>query len=121
MARASIDTNAAAVASQMIAWAASAELRAEPIEDTYAQLGAQLMAAGAPRGEGTDGHYADTIQARGNEILVNKDYWARLEFGFIGTDSRGRNYAQAPQPHIRPVVEALREPFSTAVARAVIT
>jgi hypothetical protein len=27
---------------------------------------------------------------------------ARLEYGFFGVDSLGRNYAQAPRPHFRP-------------------
>lgn len=27
---------------------------------------------------------------------------ARLEFGFIGTDSLGRYYSQSPLPHVRP-------------------
>lgn len=26
----------------------------------------------------------------------------RLEWGFVGTDSLGRNYAQPPYPHVRP-------------------
>lgn len=30
-------------------------------------------------------------------------YARRLEFGFVGTDSIGRNYNQAPRPHFRPI------------------
>ena len=29
---------------------------------------------------------------------------ARLEFGFYGIDSLGRNYSQAPRPHMRPAL-----------------
>lgn len=38
--------------------------------------------------------------------LVGSDikYAARLEFGFIGNDSRGRTYNQAPRPTIRRTV-----------------
>lgn len=31
-------------------------------------------------------------------------YSRRLEFGFVGTDSLGRNYNQAPRPHLRAVM-----------------
>ncbi|MDJ0383212.1 HK97 gp10 family phage protein [Streptomyces sp. G-G2] len=30
----------------------------------------------------------------------------RLEYGFVGTDSLGRRYAQPPFPHVGPAVEA---------------
>lgn len=32
-------------------------------------------------------------------------YAARLEYGFIGTDSLGRHYAQPPHPHFRPAAD----------------
>lgn len=53
-------------------------------------------------------------------------YGRRIEFGFIGKDSRGRNYHQAARPYLRPaydekkneaiaeVVEALRDIISAA-------
>lgn len=33
-------------------------------------------------------------------------YGARLEYGFVGTDSLGRHYNQGPQPYMRPAFEA---------------
>jgi len=33
----------------------------------------------------------------------NSHYARRLELGFVGTDSLGRNYNQLPRPHFRPV------------------
>ena len=32
-------------------------------------------------------------------------YAARIEFGFAGTDSRGRTYNQAAQPYLRPALD----------------
>ena len=36
-------------------------------------------------------------------------YGARLEFGFEDTDSLGRSYQQAAQPHVRPAFDNKRE------------
>lgn len=67
----------------------------------------------APRASGA---YADTIgmdvqttglgNARG-EVGTNHPAARRLEFGFVGTDSRGRRYQQRPQPHFGPAVDAV--------------
>ena len=38
-------------------------------------------------------------------IGTNVRYAARLERGFIGTDSRGRNIHQGPRPFLRPALE----------------
>lgn len=35
-------------------------------------------------------------------IVVTAPYSRRIEYGFVGTDSRGRNYHQAAQPFMRP-------------------
>ncbi|GAK12242.1 HK97-gp10 family putative phage morphogenesis protein [Geomicrobium sp. JCM 19039] len=35
-------------------------------------------------------------------------YAARIEFGFIGTDSLGRQYNQSAQPYLRPALESSR-------------
>ena len=32
-------------------------------------------------------------------------YGARIEFGFVGTDSLGRKYNQGPRPYMRPAFE----------------
>ena len=37
-------------------------------------------------------------------VGTNIDYGRRLELGFVGTDSRGRHYNQAPRPYIRPAL-----------------
>jgi hypothetical protein len=37
-------------------------------------------------------------------IGTDLPYGRRLEFGFTGTDSLGRNYAQPPFPHVQPAL-----------------
>lgn len=36
-------------------------------------------------------------------------YGRRIEFGFIGADSLGRNYHQAPSPYLRPAFRTKKE------------
>lgn len=60
-------------------------------------------------------------QLRGMTAIVgtNKPQARRLEFGFVGSDSLGRVYNQAPQPHVRPSIEEIRRPFLTDMAKVV--
>lgn len=44
------------------------------------------------------------------KVGSNVEYARRLEYGFVGQDSLGRNISQAPRPFFRP---ALREEFKT--------
>lgn len=44
------------------------------------------------------------------QVNWSTDYSARLEFGFMGVDSLGRNYDQAPRPYARPAL-ANRQQF----------
>jgi hypothetical protein len=48
------------------------------------------------------------IEYRGGKVIgyvvFHTPYAQRLEFGFIGTDSRGRVYNQAPRPFVRPSI-----------------
>lgn len=48
------------------------------------------------------------VEESGKDILLkigaNVPYAARLEFGFVGTDSRGRQINQAPRPFLRPAI-----------------
>lgn len=43
-------------------------------------------------------------------------YSYRLEYGFVGVDSLGRNVNQAPRPHFRPAVSEIK-PFFIASLR----
>ncbi len=41
----------------------------------------------------------------------------RLEYGFVGTDSRGRTYDQPPYPHHGPAVDVIEPVFEAAMAK----
>lgn len=45
-------------------------------------------------------------------------YARRIEFGFNGTDSRGRTYHQAPRPYPRPALDENKARVMAAVAEA---
>lgn len=40
---------------------------------------------------------------------TNQEQGKRLEFGFVGTDSKGRRYNQAPRPHMKATYEKNKE------------
>ncbi len=42
-------------------------------------------------------------------------YARRIEFGFVGVDSLGRNYHQAAQPYMRPAYETQKQPAIDAI------
>lgn len=50
-------------------------------------------------------------------VGTNKPQGRRLEYGFVGTDSLGRTYNQAPRPHVRPAVDMVRGPFLRDMAK----
>lgn len=47
----------------------------------------------------------------------NSPYGRRLEFGFVGIDSLGRNYNQAARPHLRPAMERHKRRIGRMIAR----
>jgi hypothetical protein len=57
-----------------------------------------------PISGGTDGKQL----SKGDEMTVKIGssvvYAARVEFGFVGKDSLGRNYNQAAKPYMRPAI-----------------
>jgi Bacteriophage HK97-gp10, putative tail-component len=52
-------------------------------------------------------------------VGTNKPQARRLEYGFVGADSLGRHYNQAPRPHVRPAFDAVRGPFLKDIATVV--
>jgi hypothetical protein len=52
-------------------------------------------------------------------VGTNSVQGRRLEFGFVGADSLGRNYAQAPLPHFQPALDETAPQFATALDTAV--
>ena len=41
-------------------------------------------------------------------VGTNVEYARRVELGFVGVDSLGRHYNQAPKPYLRPALEKNR-------------
>jgi len=93
----------------------------------YAQLGlarVRVNASGRPGPRRVTGDYLRTMSieydgATAATIGTNAVQARRLEFGFVGADSLGRVYNQAPLPHWRPMADWIEEPFTGAVARAI--
>jgi len=59
-----------------------------------------------------------TVEAVGpGDVRVGSDvpYARRIEYGFDGSDSRGRTYHQAAQPYLRPAIDENRERIRRAV------
>lgn len=52
-------------------------------------------------------------------VGTNKPQARRLEYGFVGADSLGRIYNQAPLPHVGPALEETRPLFLAALGDAI--
>lgn len=74
--------------------------------------------ARAPYKSGTLRRSIDVASVGPGDVRVGSSvpYAARIEFGFVGADSAGRNYHQAAQPYLRPAFEENQ----AAVRQAVI-
>jgi hypothetical protein len=51
-------------------------------------------------------------------VSTNAPQGARLEYGYTGTDTRGRSYNQPPYPHVRPAVEQYQPVLADMVRTA---
>lgn len=90
-----------------------------------AELQAQVQrnASGRPGPNVITGDYRRSINritrrtATGSVGIVgtNKPQGARLEFGFQGTDSLGRNYNQLPYPHFGPALDTVGPSYVAAI------
>ena len=52
-------------------------------------------------------------------VASSQIYGPRLEFGFVGRDSLGRNYSQAARPFMRPGLQRNKKRIFAVVARVV--
>lgn len=76
-------------------------------------------ASGPPGPSRVSGQYVERFKVTHNRFgsgfvlkaSNNSPQAARLEYGFYGTDSRGRNVSQAPRPHFRPALIETQEWF----------
>lgn len=78
-------------------------------------IGGHTALTGALEGNAKDLGKGEMSAQRVNiRIGTDLSYAARIEYGFTGRDSRGRNYDQPPKPYLRPAFdehkdEAIRE------------
>ena len=74
----------------------------------------QASAPGEPPASDT-GHLVNSIESNPNAddisttVAAKTVYAARMEFGFVGTDSIGRKYDQAPRPFLRPALANVKD------------
>lgn len=59
---------------------------------------------------------ADTITGT---VGTNMKQGKRLEFGFVGTDSKGRRYNQAPRPHFKVTYEKNKQKIQNKLAERI--
>lgn len=79
---------------------------------TLAQARIRGNASGRPGPNVITGAYRNSWQTETRRlpygamctIGTNAPQGRRLEFGFVGTDSLGRNYNQPPFPHVEPAI-----------------
>lgn len=82
-------------------------------------------ASGRPGPEVVTGDYLRSIQGRlffdGDEwvfeVFSDKDFAARLEYGYVGVDSLGRHVVAPPYPHFRPAHEEVSPQFVSVMER----
>lgn len=84
-------------------------------------------ASGRPGPEVITGAYRESIKYRPRrvsrgfaaEVYSDAPQAMRLEYGFVGVDSQGRNYSQPPFPHFRPALDEIEPDFYDAISAAV--
>ena len=54
------------------------------------------------------GSITNEVEETVGRVGTNVEYARRVEMGFVGTDSLGRTYNQAPKPYLRPALEKNR-------------
>lgn len=89
----------------------------------------QAKASGRPGPNAPTGDYRRSITMRvqdevfGTLVFVgtNAPQGRRLEFGFVGRDSLGRDYNQPPFPHFGPAIDEIAPQFAAALEAVVPT
>lgn len=92
------------------------------------QAAVKRRASGRPGPNVITGKYRNSIQfrmIRGGTTAaaaIGSDHPAshRLENGFFGSDSLGRNYHQEPRPHYEPDLQATADELQRSVAAMVV-
>lgn len=123
--------NAAEVAAELVAEGVKAGSKAFGIVQTYGAVleanvkrRASLPRTGPPGPRLITGNYVRSINTQmsigfGNptaSVGTNAPQARRLELGFTGVDSLGRNYDQPPYPHFSPAFDEIEPAFIAAIA-----
>lgn len=95
----------------------------DAIHDALVDLGMDIASDARPRAAFKTGTLRRSIQVQerpDGSVFVGSQlpYAARIEYGFRGTDSRGRAYNQTPRPYMRPAFDENRGRASSMVAGA---
>jgi hypothetical protein len=112
---------------EFAARATSAKAMAEAINAEFSarMVTAVKQAASGPPGPNVvTGKYVESISATADNTAMSAGFGVgsdapqamRLEYGFVGTDSAGRTYDQAPFPHFRPVADRMEVEYEEAMA-----
>lgn len=72
-------------------------------------------ASGRPGPNVVTGRYISRFVIVDHRVRNPSQQTHRLEYGFIGTDSLGRKYAQPPFPHFRPALEEMRTEYRRGI------
>ena len=89
--------------------------------ETNAQRLVREIQARAPYRTGR--YRASWTVERGRDTRVvgsGEPYGRRLEYGFVGVDALGRNYSQAPQPHVNPAADTVEGPLVSDLAKTAV-
>lgn len=128
-------SGAVAVAADLTRASATAQARATRATRHYGQLLQTRVKANAsrsrraPTGAGAGGprlitgdynrgiglQFVVTAGGFAAEAGTNHDQGRRLELGFVGTDSAGRDYDQPPYPHFGPAADRTEPEFVAAM------
>ncbi|MCZ2837140.1 hypothetical protein [Modestobacter sp. VKM Ac-2985] len=122
---------ASGLIAELQAAAARTPLVIETVVDTTAEAlvaAVRANATGRPGPEDLTGEYlaswdVEPVDGDGPEEIArsvgtDEPQAHRLEWGFVGTDSLGRDYNQPPYPHMGPASDAIEPLFVAAMDRA---
>ena len=77
-------------------------------------------ASGRPGPNMVTGHFYNAFMIVDGKVVNPSPQTRRLEYGFVGTDSLGRQYHQPAFPHFRPALATVSQEFRGSLGRIII-
>jgi hypothetical protein len=74
-------------------------------------------ASGRPGPNVVTGKYRNAFYIAEKRVVNDSPQTRRLEYGFSGADSLGRQYTQPPFPHMRPALLIVTEKFKKSLPK----